>query len=50
MKNEDIINQFDDISPVQQFSDQVQILKIKYSKNDRKLLDIFRGVLVSKEI
>ena len=50
MKNEDIINQFDDISPVQQFSDQVQILIIKYSKNDRKLLDIFRGVLVSKEI
>ena len=50
MEKEDIINQFDNVSPVQQFSDKVQILKIKYSKNDRKLLDIFRGVLLSKEI
>ena len=55
MENESIsldsfLEQWGDYSPVPQFSDNVQILKIKYSKQDRKLLDFFRGVLLSKEI
>jgi protein farnesyltransferase/geranylgeranyltransferase type-1 subunit alpha len=38
------------INPVPQFSDKVKILKIKYTKQDTKLMDIFRAVLLSKEI
>ena len=42
--------EWEDITPVTQFSEDVQILKIKYTKNEIKLLNIFRGVLESKEI
>ena len=38
------------INPVPQFSDKVKILKIKYTKQDIRLMDIFRAVLLSKEI
>ena len=38
------------ITPVPQFSEKVQILQIKYTKEDRKIMDIFRAVLLSKEI
>ena len=55
MKNEfhsrdDILEKWNDIPQVPQFSDEVKILKIKYSKRERKLMDIFRGVLQSKEL
>lgn len=47
---EDSLEEWNDIPPVPQFSDQVKILKIKYSKRERKIMDIFRGVLQSKEL
>ena len=40
----------ENVSPVPQFSDQVQILKIKYTKKEREIMDLFRGFLLSKEI
>jgi protein farnesyltransferase/geranylgeranyltransferase type-1 subunit alpha len=48
--NEDFMNQWGDVTPVPQFSDKVEILKIKYSKKEKTLLDIFRGVLQTKEL
>ena len=52
MKNNSIPleEEWKDIEPVTQFSDQVQILKINYSKREKKLLGIFLGVLKTKEI
>ena len=52
MKNNSISleEEWKDINPVTQFSDQVQILKIKYTKREKKLLGIFLGVLQKKEI
>ena len=47
---ENSLKQWEDVTPVPQFSEQVKILKIKYSPNEQKLLDIFRGILQSKEI
>ena len=48
--NEKILNQFKDLSPVPQFSEDVNILKIKYTKSDKKLMNCFRAVLQSKEL
>ena len=39
-----------DITPVRQFSDQVNILKIQYTKEEKKLQNLFRGVLQTNEI
>ena len=36
---------FDDVTPVPQFSDKVELLKIKYSKKEIEIMDIFRGFL-----
>ena len=38
------------ITPVPQFSENVKILQIKYSEQDKKIMNIFRAVLLSKEI
>ena len=38
------------VTPVTQFSDKVKVLKIKYREKEIKLMDIFRAVLLSKEI
>jgi len=38
------------ITPVPQFSENVKVLKIKYKEKERKLMDIFRAVFLSKEI
>ena len=52
MKNDSISleKEWEDITPVNQFSDEVNILKIKYTKDEQKLLKIFLGVLEAKEI
>ena len=39
-----------DFTPVPQFSDKVKLMKIKYSKEETKVMDIFRAVFLSKEI
>ena len=44
------LEKFKDINPVSQFSDEVNVLKIKYSKREKELLNYFRGVLLTKEI
>ena len=41
---------FDDVTPVPQFSDKVELLKIKYSKKEIEIMDIFRGLLQTKEL
>ena len=38
------------ITPIPQFSEKVKILQIKYSKEQKKIMDIFRAVVLSKEI
>ena len=39
-----------EFTPVPQFSDKVKLMKIKYSKEESKVMDIFRAVFLSKEI
>ena len=39
-----------EITPVPQFSDKVKLMKIKYSKEEERVMDIFRAVVLSKEI
>ena len=41
---------YDDVTPVKQFSDKVEVLKIKYSEKENKMMDIFRGFLQTKEL
>ena len=43
-------NKYKDVTPVPQFSDKVEILKIKYSKKEREIMDTFRGFLKTKEL
>ena len=52
MKNDSISfeKEWEDITPLSQFSDQVKILKIKYTKEEKKIQKIFLGVLQTKEI
>ena len=38
-----------EIKPVTQFSDSVKILQIKYTEQEKKIMDIFRAVFLSKE-
>ena len=39
-----------EITPVPQFSPEVKLLKINYTEEETKLMDIFRAVFLSKEI
>ena len=39
-----------EITPITQFSDKVKVLQIKYREKEIKLMNIFRAVLLSKEI
>jgi len=47
---DDFLNEWNNITPLPQFSDKVKVLKIRYSKQETKLMDIFRAVLQTKEI
>ena len=38
------------ITPVPQFSEKVKVLKLNYSPEDIRLMDVYRAVLLSKEI
>ena len=38
------------VTPVPQFSENVKVLQINYSELDKKLMDTFRAVLLSKEV
>ena len=54
MMNYDIDNFLNEwekiVTPVPQFSDDIKILKIKYTQQGTRLMNIFRAVLQSKEI
>ena len=39
-----------EVTPIPQFSDQVKIMKIKYSKEEERMMNIFRAVCLSKEV
>ena len=39
-----------EITPVPQFSENVKVMKIKYSPDEVEIMDIFRAVFLSKEI
>ena len=39
-----------EITPVPQFSPEITLLKIHYTKEEEKIMDIFRAVFLSKEI
>ena len=39
-----------EITPVPQFSPEVKLMKIKYTEEETKLMDIFRAVFLSKEV
>ena len=39
-----------EFTPIPQFSDKVKLMKIKYTEEESKLMDIFRAVFHSKEI
>jgi hypothetical protein len=41
---------WEDIEPIPQFSDQVEILKINYSDKLRQINDYFRAILHKNEI
>jgi protein farnesyltransferase/geranylgeranyltransferase type-1 subunit alpha len=46
-----LINSWEkEITPVHEFSDGVKLLKIKYTEKETKIMDIFRAILLSKEI
>lgn len=47
---ENFLNQWESITPLPQFSEDVKILKIRYSKEETKLMDIFRAILQTKEV
>ena len=48
---EKIISQWEkEITPVPQFSDKVKVMQINYPPSDKKIMDIFRAVYLSKEI
>ena len=48
---ENLISKWEkEITPVPQFSDNVKILQIRYKPSDKAIMDIFRAVLLSKEI
>ena len=45
-----ILNSFKDIESSSQFSPEIKILQIQYSKNHQLLMNTFRYILISKEI
>jgi len=50
-QTKEIIKEWEkEFTPVPQFSDKVKLMKIKYSEEESKIMDIFRAVFLSKEI
>ena len=47
---ETFLSQWNEAPLKPQFSDKVDILKIKYTKKEIKIMDLFRGILLSNEI
>ena len=41
---------WNDITPIEQFSEKIDILRINYQKDYEQLMKYFRGILAKKEI